>query len=315
MAPFAADTDSATAVARLTTPAPSIVASRPDLPPELAHLVERALARDPNDRWASAAALRDALAGFRGDAPSFDPAITALVVEDPTGTVDATRPVRVAPRPAAQTRPERRAQAAQAKAATAGGSSLARVVIWVIAFAIGATGGYLGYRALDDDTPTDASATPTATAPAPLPVAAVQDYDPEGTGSRGENPEQVGAVIDGNAVTAWSTEDYQQRDVGGLKSGVGLVLDLGAPKQLDSVQVDARGTGWNAEVYAGDAIAPERDGWGAPVAAGTDLGRQASLGLTAPARARYVLLWITNLPPDGPPFRLEVAEVRVVGTA
>jgi serine/threonine-protein kinase len=313
-APFAADTDIATAVARLTTPAPSIAASRPDLPPDLVHLVEHALARDPEDRWTSAAELRDALTPFCGDATPFDPAITALVVEAPTGPVDATRPVRVTPRPPAQTRPQRRAELAQARAGS-GNGSLARVVIWVVAFAVGATGGYLGYRALVDESPTKAAATQPAPTPAALPIVGVQDYDPEGTGARGENPGEVGAAIDGNQATAWSTEDYQQRNVGGLKSGVGLILDLGAPKQLDSVQVDTRAGGWSAEIYASDSVPATLAGWGAPVASGSDLGQQATLGLTTPARAQRVLLWITNLPPGGPPFRLEVAEVRVIGTA
>jgi serine/threonine-protein kinase len=314
-APFAGDTDIATAVARLTTPAPSISASRPDLPPELAHVVERALAREPGDRWPSAAALRDALAPFRGgDGVAFDPAVTALVVETPTATVDATRPVRVAPRPPVQTRPERRA-AQQAQARPAATSSLARVVIWVVAFAIGAAGGYLGYRALDDDSSPDAAATPTVTPPAPLTIVSAQDYDPEGTGSRGENPETVARVIDGDTATVWSTEQYQQRNVGGLKSGVGVVLDLGTPHQLDSVSLRAGDDGWSAEVYAADAVPDELAGWGAPVASGTDLTRDATLGLTSPARAQFVLVWITNLPPGGPPFELEVAEIQVLGTA
>jgi serine/threonine-protein kinase len=317
-APFAADTDIATAVARLTTPAPSVVACRPDLPPALAHVVERALARDPGDRWPSAAALRDALTPFCGEAGSFDSAITALIVETPTTTTarpvaDTTRPVRVPPRPPARTRPERRAE--QSRSTPTGGSSLARVVIWVVAFAVGATAGYLGYRAFDDSSPGRANAAQPKISAAALPVVGVQDYDPEGTGSRGENPESVGAVIDGNGVTVWSTEDYQQRDVGGLKSGVGVVLDLGAPKQLDSVQVDTRESGWDAEVYAADTVPATLAGWGAPVASATGLGREATLGLTAPARAQRVLLWITNLPPGGPPFRLEVAEVRVIGRA
>ncbi len=308
-APFAADTDIATAVARLTTPAPSIVASRPDLPPELAHIVEGALARDPADRWPTAAALRDALTPYCGEIGAFDPAITALVVETPTA--DATRPVRIAPQPPIQTRPERRAQQRQVEPKRS--SSLARVVIWVAAFAIGAVGGYVAYRAVNDDSDGKAAATPVAAAPQPLAIVGVKDFDPDGDGR--ENPEDVGAVTDGNGLTVWSTEEYRQRDVGGLKPGVGLVLDLGAPKQLDSVQVDTLDGGWSAEVYASDSEPAELSGWGTPVAAGTDLPDKATLGLTAPARARYVLLWITDLPPSGPPFRLRVAEVRVLGTA
>lgn len=324
-APFAADTDIATAVARLTTPAPSVVACRPDLDPELARVVERALAREPGDRWPSAAALRDALTPYCGDAVTFDPALTAIVVEVPTsagaGTrppadstrpvAQATRPVRVPPRAAAVARPASRAASTTAP----GGSSLARVVIWFLAFAVGAVGGYLGYRAIEDSSSSSPRASPPTARAAPLPIVTVRDYDPEGTGTKRENPQSVAAVIDGNEATVWSTEQYRQRDVGGLKSGVGLVLDLGAPKQLDSVQVDTREAGWDGQVYASSSVPGSIQGWGPPVATGAGLGRQATLGLTTPARASQVLLWITNLPPSGPPYQLDVAEVRVLGTS
>jgi len=323
-APFAADTDIATAVARLTTPAPSVVACRPDLDPELARVVERALARDPGDRWPSAAALRDALTPYCGDAVTFDPALTALVVEVPTTVAaatrpgaaparpvtDSTRPVRVPPRSAGPPRPPSRAAAP-----TPGGASLARVVIWFLAFAVGAVGGYLGYRAIEDGSSSRPHAAAPAARAAPLPIETVRDYDPEGTGTKRENPQSVDAVKDGNEATVWSTEQYRQRDVGGLKAGVGLVLDLGTPKQLDSVQVDTREAGWDAQIYAGNSVPDSIQAWGPAVASGTDLGRQATLGLTTPARASQVLLWITNLPPTGPPYQLEVAEVRVLGTS
>ena len=49
----------------LTQPAPDLRTLRPDTPKELAEGIARALAKAPEDRWQSAAAMREALAGAR----------------------------------------------------------------------------------------------------------------------------------------------------------------------------------------------------------------------------------------------------------
>ena len=46
----------------LTQPAPDVRAARPDTPAHLAAAINRALAKNPADRWATAVAMRDALA-------------------------------------------------------------------------------------------------------------------------------------------------------------------------------------------------------------------------------------------------------------
>jgi hypothetical protein len=147
---------------------------------------------------------------------------------------------------------------------------------------------------------------------APLPIVSVSDYDPEGDGT--ENPDEVALVNDGNAATFWSTESYQDRDVGGLKPGVGLVLDLGSPKLVDRVEVDSPDSDWSAQVYASDTVPETLAGWGTPPFLGSGLGTNALLPLQPPTLARNVLLWITDLPPERP-YRLRVAEVRVVGSS
>jgi serine/threonine-protein kinase len=59
--PFAADHDHALALARLHRDAPPVRAARPDVSPALEAVIARALARDPHDRYESAAAFADAL--------------------------------------------------------------------------------------------------------------------------------------------------------------------------------------------------------------------------------------------------------------
>ncbi len=61
---FARDTDAATLYAILDDEVPSVRTQRPDVPDELARIVERALARSPDDRWATAEDMQLALDRF-----------------------------------------------------------------------------------------------------------------------------------------------------------------------------------------------------------------------------------------------------------
>ena len=64
--PFSGDGAAAVAMARLTTTPPRPSALRPSVPPELDQIVTRAMALEPSDRYASAAAMASALEGFLG---------------------------------------------------------------------------------------------------------------------------------------------------------------------------------------------------------------------------------------------------------
>ncbi|TML19291.1 MAG: serine/threonine protein kinase [Actinobacteria bacterium] len=59
--PFVADHDDVLAIARLHRDAPTVRASRPDVSPALDAIIARALARDPRERYATAASFADAL--------------------------------------------------------------------------------------------------------------------------------------------------------------------------------------------------------------------------------------------------------------
>jgi len=91
-----------------------------------------------------------------------------------------------------------------------------------------------------------------ATGYAPLP-AAVRSHPPSrwpvsahgfdalsspGADPSDENDDQAGYAIDGDPATAWSTQHYLASPFfGGLKSGTGLILDMGRRVRLRSVTV------------------------------------------------------------------------------
>jgi hypothetical protein len=136
-------------------------------------------------------------------------------------------------------------------------------------------------------------------------------FDPEGDGE--ENDDEAGLAVDRDRSTAWTTDLYHSNShLGGLKSGVGLLLDLGKPRSVQVADLALSEAGSNVEIRAGDS---------APASA-SDLplvgSRDQAPGRTRvtfdhPVQARYWLLWFTNLPPDNGGFRIGVVEVALLG--
>lgn len=169
----------------------------------------------------------------------------------------------------------------------------------------------------DGSTP---SADPSPTAPAtsaapsgPIAISQVTDLDPGGDPPE-ENPELAPLAADGDPATTWRTLTYRGRpDLGGLKAGVGLVLDLGEVQQVGRVRVDLVGEGSDISLFAA------RPGASTPtdvtgldeVADVAGAGERVVLDLDRPARTRFLVLWLTSLPAVSDGFRAEVAEVNV----
>ncbi len=153
---------------------------------------------------------------------------------------------------------------------------------------------------------TPASTTPAAAAkPKPvvlvaLPVKGVGAYDPEG--DRSENDGQAPLATDGDPRTAWQTEHY--RSTFG-KSGVGLVLDAGRPVQARRLVLTTDTPGYSALVQVGNAP----DGPFVPISGKKTTATRTVFALK-PRRARYLLVWVTSMPPGGV---AHVNEVRVSG--
>ena len=144
-----------------------------------------------------------------------------------------------------------------------------------------------------------------------LQVAVASSFDPGGDGQEGEPP--PAAATDGDRSTAWTTDRYSTADLGGLKTGVGLLLDLGRAADVRGVHVAFGVPGTSLRVYVGASPATLRRS--APAAAADDAGPGSALRTKAGTRGRYVLLWLTRLPPaeDGG-YRGSVREVKIIGS-
>ncbi|PRY11450.1 protein kinase family protein [Kineococcus rhizosphaerae] len=153
-----------------------------------------------------------------------------------------------------------------------------------------------------------ASSAPAAAAPAVVPVVAISALDPQGGG---ESSQTAPRAIDGDPATAWQSQRYNSAAFGGLKDGIGLLLDLGAPVDVTTVALTNGGEGGAMSLLAAPGDTP--DGW-QPVATAPAAGGQQSLTPAQPVRARYLAVWFSQLPTTDGAFRVSVAEIAVTGT-
>jgi hypothetical protein len=155
------------------------------------------------------------------------------------------------------------------------------------------------------------SPSPSAT-PSVLEPASASAFGPAGTSS-GDNPSTASAAIDASEVTAWRTQWYASAAFGNLKTGTGLLVDMGRPVKISSVRllID-NATGADLTLYTGaePVLADDR-----VQATAHDVGGSVRLKLRDPKRARYLVIWFTQLPPDSAgTFQEGIYSIKVKGT-
>ncbi len=189
---------------------------------------------------------------------------------------------------------------------------VALLLVLVVAMAIAF---YRGRQ--DGDSPTASSENPSQSADAtgtPVEIAGVSDFDPEGDPAE-ENPETARNAIDGNPGTSWTTMTYRGNPaLGGLKPGVGLMLDLGEDQEASQVTVRFKGAPTSFEVHAassGVTAAPDSVDQLDKVGAKSAASENAVVELDPAPSTRYLLVWLTKLPPADGGFRGEITEITV----
>jgi serine/threonine-protein kinase len=277
--PFSGENFVAVALRHVNEPPPSLRQLRPDVPPRLAAAVERALAKDPAQRFSSmavlASELRACLAELdRAPAPVEDDAAMTLV----TRPAPALRPRR------ATRKPSRRSLWAVLLALAAAVAAFAAVFFVAgpgHTHHAGSGGGAGGGNG------------------AVVPLKGVGDYDPQGNG--GEHSATAPLATDGDISTYWMTESYGSQDFGRLKDGVGLVLDAGSSVSLAQLTVMTPTPGFTAEIQSGDSSTG-----GFTVDSPSQRVNGTTTFTLNGQNARYYVVWITLLPPG---LRAEISEV------
>lgn len=141
--------------------------------------------------------------------------------------------------------------------------------------------------------------------------AAVFDFDPEGD-PPSEKPEMVPLAFDGDLETAWETQSYRdQFGPQGLKSGVGLLIDLGTERQIREVHLTIPGGATGVQLLASPASdRPSSADDLEVVAEGTSSEEPLVMVPDTTHPQRWLVVWLTSLPGDGD-FRGRIAEVVV----
>jgi hypothetical protein len=117
--------------------------------------------------------------------------------------------------------------------------------------------------------------------------------------------------IDGNPSTSWYVDPTPKPGAG---PDVGLLVDLGAKRDLRGLVVQTTTPGFRVEVYATDvATAPPDilDARWSHLRNRGDVGTSESIALRDdPTKYRKVLLWLTEAPAKG--TRIRVSELEVL---
>lgn len=157
------------------------------------------------------------------------------------------------------------------------------------------------------------SPSPTPTS-GPLRITGGTEFDPEG--DRTENHELVPRAFDGNPLTRWQTVQYRGNPrFGGLKNGVGLIVDLGSPQAVREVNVLLSGQGTAARIMVPDDLGvstpPMRSaGQWRSVSSKSGLGRDAKFTFD-PVTTRFVMVYLTSLPREGNNYQGGIYEIEV----
>ncbi len=191
------------------------------------------------------------------------------------------------------------------------GAGLLLLVAIVVAFNLGRGRTPLG-AVPEDDGAKSPTASTSSDAPTPITGVTATDLDPQGSPPE-ENPDLAPLAVDGDPATAWRTMTYKQNfGPGGLKTGVGLVIDLGAEHTVASVDLTFVGAPTSYSVYLTDSAPTDVSGLTA-AATGTAAEARGRVDLEGGASGRYLTVWLTSLPTIPGGFRGEVAEVTVRG--
>jgi eukaryotic-like serine/threonine-protein kinase len=212
--PFPGESFVAVAMRHINEAPPPIRDKRVDVPPRVEAAVQRAMAKDPADRFRSMGAL----------CAELDACLAELWTE-PHPVSTPARPPRRGPSP------------------------WPIVLALLVLIAIGAG---IGYWALHRSTGGPSGApNVTPAGGSVVKLSGVTAYDPQGDGH--ENNGEVANATDTAPSTYWETEHYRSSLASLGKQGVGLVLRAPGPVKLAKLGIATATPGFRAEILAGDS--------------------------------------------------------------
>ncbi|WP_333751282.1 protein kinase family protein [Streptomyces sp. IBSBF 2394] len=153
-----------------------------------------------------------------------------------------------------------------------------------------------------------------------LDIDSATEFAPSGSGIQEKD---VPLAVDGNPGTAWVTPQYlAYSNFGNLslrKQGSGIIVDLGAVRTVTRISIGLYRSGQTVEVLAGGedgSGASNLDEYPERLTQLKTAGENLDKRLDKSVKARFILVRITDLPPDTSvnTFRGGISEIRVYGS-
>jgi serine/threonine-protein kinase len=284
--PFHGDSPVAVAMKHVRETVPDVQARRPQISAATAAVVDRALAKDLEQRYPDAAAM----------AADLEEVLAVEASRTGQATGEVTTVLQTLPGRLRRRLPWRMRHPAR----------------WIVSIALLGAIVALVLVLAADGTHRGTGIAPGISSKGgleavPLAQDAAHDYNPFGTGP--ENRDQIGNVIDSDPSTTWSTETYYEGNLhkpGGV--GLGFYLDASPGVVGRAIEIQTPTPGFAVQIYVaehvdeslpyGSSLPLAARGWQGPV--GTSLrvrsGERIPLSLNG-HRQRYYLVWMTTLPP------------------
>ena len=287
--PFEAESQVGVAMKHVTENLPDVQELRPEVSAALALTIDRATAKDPDDRYPHIGAMIEDLEA----ALEVEAARAGGATGEVTTILDALPD------------PQRR---------------LSRGLRWswagfALLLAVGAVAIVVVALVSSGNSPVGRQAT-TAVVGQAVPLNGATDFDP--VGGDGEHPDKLGTLTDGNPAQtggSWTTETYQG-DFPATKPGVGVYIEASRPVAATDIEIRSIEPGWSAEIYAANQV-PEPNpadplaGWSL-VGSRDSIQRLQQIPLdTAGQSFQYYLVWITGLAAVDEGYRVELTEIRL----
>jgi serine/threonine-protein kinase len=288
--PFHADSQVGVAMKHVNEELPDVQQRRPELSAAAAMVVERATAKDPDQRYQQVGELIDDLS----TALEVEAARAGGTTGEATSVLDAVAP-------------------AERKLADGHGrrSWLAIALLVIVAAAV-----LLAVQLIGSG-PGGGGALSGKGSKVGLSEAS--DYDPEGDGQ--EDPDTVSFAVDGDPTsTAWSSEHYDSDTFAGTKTGenpgVGLYVTAKATTTPSEMLVRTPTPGWDAQIFAAASGPPEElSEWGEPVGDVTDAQDTEEVDLHLGSPAKYFLIWFNKASPardQAGRYQIEISDVKLI---
>jgi serine/threonine-protein kinase len=307
----------------LRSPVPQAGEHVEDLPEGVDRVLAKALAKRPEDRYASCAELSADLERLLTDQPherlddtAEIPVVSGIVHPPAPLFVNEPLPMPVPPHHAPPPRRQRLAYGVLLGAVLVIGGG------WAAYLLLGTGGSNAGttQQAITTGPPTNPSTASVGKTPGSgsqlvwIRFVDARAFDPLPLGDGQEDDPGTHYAIDGNPATAWSTETYHGSIDANHKGGVGLILDAGKAVDASQLKLTVPVPGWSGRIYTANTPTDPTSLTGFKPAS-----KQFTIGTTTKVvplhtdPARLFLVWITQL--TGPPndWSAEIAEAQLFG--